>query len=129
MKSGALLVLLIGLLAAKTISDKRLEFFREAASGYNVDAYYLAINVITTIEHSAQVVVAAFFGHWLRNSLAAALPFYVNFLTLCWMCVSWALLLAVVLPPATVVVGVGFFMAVTALCFSGGLAPTEYRTM
>lgn len=106
-----------------------MEFFREAASGYDVNAYYIAVNIVSTIEHSAQIVIAAFFAYWLRNSFATPLAFFVNFLVLTWLCVSWALLWSVVIPPDNVPLVTAAFMCFSGLLFSGGLIPVEYYDM
>ena len=50
---------LIALTAVKAITDKRLEFFREAGSGYNCNAYFLAVNVFTTIDQGCQILVCS----------------------------------------------------------------------
>lgn len=118
--------ILMGLQVAKTITDRKMQFFREASSGYDVTAYYLAINAVESIEHSVQICIAAFFGLWLRNTFANPLAFYINFLLLCWICVPWAMLLAIMIPPESVTLVVGFFMGFSGLLFSGGLEPIEY---
>lgn len=117
---------LMGLQVAKTVTDRKMQFFREASSGYDVTAYYLAINVVATFEHSVQICIAAFFGLWLRNTFANPLAFYINFLLLGWICVGWAIFLSVMVPPETVNVVVGFFMGFSGLLLSGGLEPIEY---
>lgn len=42
MKLGVLISILVALAATKIITSKRKEFFREAASGYSVNAYFCA---------------------------------------------------------------------------------------
>jgi hypothetical protein len=116
----------VGLTAAKAITDKRLEFFRESASGYDINAYFTAINITSGIEHSLQILLAAGAAFWLRDSLAKWNSYCASFLMLSWLCVSWALLLPLLVPPENVVLVTGFFMAFFGLLFSGGLSPVTY---
>jgi hypothetical protein len=119
MRLGLILAVLVGISAAKSITDKRIEFFREAASGYDVAAYYLAVNIVATIWHLFQFFLAAVFAFWLRLSLASWKAFYAQLLAMAWLTVSWALLLAIVIPKENVVLTVGFFMAFMGVILSG----------
>ena len=49
-KLSLVLSLLVALSATKALTAKRVEFFREASSGYDITAYFLAVNVFTTLE-------------------------------------------------------------------------------
>jgi len=104
-----------------------MEFFREAASGYNLNAYFFAINIISTLEHSAQVLIAAFFASWIRNPIASNVSYYIHFLLLAWLTVAWAMLLPMICPADSVVLIAGFFFAFCGLVFSGAFAPFEYK--
>ena len=126
LKAGVIAAVLIGLTATKSITDKRLEFFREAASGYDVNAYFLAVNIVATLEHFVQAIVASLAAYWIRDSLAGLGNYFMAFLMLTWLCVSWALLFPLVVAPKNVVVVTGFFMAFFGILFSGGLAPVTY---
>lgn len=118
--------MLVGLSAAKILTEKRIEFFREAASGYDVNAYFLAANITSTIEHSLQTVIAAGAAYWIRDSLADWWTYLTTFLMLSWLSVSWALLLPLLVTPKNVVVVIAFFMAFFGLLSSGGIAPVLY---
>lgn len=125
-KLGVLVAVLVGLTASKTITEKRNEFFREAGSGYNINAYFCAVNVVSTVEHSLQVIFSSMFALWLRNSLASWYSYYINFLLLAWLCVSWALLFPLLVQPKSVVLVTGFYMIFFSLLFSGGIDPIKY---
>jgi ABC-type enterobactin transport system permease subunit len=127
LKTGVITAVLVGLTAAKAITEKRLEFFRESASGYDINAYFAALNITSGIEHSLQAILAASAAFWLRNSLAHWTSYCVSFFMMAWLCVSWALLIPLLVPPKNVVLVVGFFMAFFGLLFSGGLSPTKYK--
>jgi len=127
LKVGVIAAVLIGLTATKSITDKRLEFFREAASGYDVTAYFLAVNVVATLEHSIQALIAAIVAYWIRDSLSSASNYVVSFVMLAWLCVSWALLFPLLVAPKNVVIVTGFFMAFFGILFSGGLEPVTYE--
>lgn len=127
LKVGIILCVFLGLAGMKVVTSKRLEFFREAGSGYNLNAYFAAINVLATIEHSAQVVISAFFSFWIRSPLAAGGSFYVHFLMLAWVCISWALLIPMVFPLENVTLVGGFFFMFSGLMFSGAFPPIIYK--
>ena len=126
---GIIAAVLIGLQATKILTSKRIEFFREASSGYNINAYFVAVNIVSTIEHSIQAVIAAFFAAWLRDPVANWFSIFVHFVLLAWVCVSWALFIPMMVPPDNVTVVVGFFMAFCGLLISGAFPPTTYEKM
>jgi NADH:ubiquinone oxidoreductase subunit K len=125
---GVIASVLIALTSVKAITDKRLEFFREASSGYSSNAYFLAVNVFTTIDQGVQVLFAAIIAQWLRDSVSGRTTFYLAFLMLAWISVSWSLLIPLIAPPSNTLVILGAFMAFFGLLFSGGLAPVEYKS-
>jgi len=127
LKVGIILSVLLGLTATKIVTSKRLEFFREAGSGYNLNAYFCAISILSTIEHSIQVVISAFFASWIRNPVASNVSYYIHFLLLAWITVGWALLIPMVFPSDTVTLVAGFFFAFCGLMFSGAFAPIQYH--
>merc|ERR1712176_729059 len=49
LKLGVIIPVLLGLSASKVLTEKRVERFRESASGYNLNAYYLAVNITATV--------------------------------------------------------------------------------
>lgn len=120
---------LLGLTATKIVTQKRLEFFREAGSGYNINAYFVALVVISTLEHALQVIIAAFFSVWLRHPFASTGSYWVHFLLLMWICVGWALLIPMIVPPDSVVLVAGFFFAFCGLMFSGAFPPVLYEAI
>jgi ABC-type multidrug transport system ATPase subunit len=127
LKVGIILSVLLGLTATKIVTSKRLEFFREAGSGYNLNAYFWAISILSTIEHSVQVVIAAFFASWIRNPIGSNTSYYIHFLLLAWVTVSWALFIPMVFPADNVTLVAGFFFAFCGLMFSGAFAPIQYH--
>ncbi|KAL3921731.1 MAG: hypothetical protein SGILL_002591 [Bacillariaceae sp.] len=127
LKVGIILSVLLGLTATKIVTSKRLEFFREAGSGYNLNAYFWAISILSTVEHSVQVVIAAFFASWIRNPIGSNASYYVHFLLLAWVTVAWALLIPMVFPADNVTLVAGFFFAFCGLMFSGAFAPIQYH--
>jgi len=129
LKIGVITSILVGLSAAKSITNKRLEFFREAGSGYDVNAYYLSVNIISTIEHSTQMFIAGVCTAWIRASASAWYLYCVQFIMLGWLSVSWALFLPLLVSPANVVLVVGFFMAFFGLLLGGTESPVLYSGM
>jgi hypothetical protein len=127
LKVGIILCVLLGLTGTKIVTSKRLEFFRESGSGYNLNAYFFAVSILSTFEHSVQVVMAAFFASWIRNPIASSASYYVHFLLLAWITVAWALLIPMVFPADSVTLVAGFFFAFCGLMFSGAFPPIQYN--
>ena len=126
LKVGVITAVLVGLAASRVITGYRLQFYREAASGYDPVAYFVSINFTSSIEHGLQIFLCSVVGYWLRGSVAPLYAYFVNFLLLGWLAVSWSFLLSVVTPTSSTTVVIGFFMAFFGLLFSGGLAPATY---
>jgi len=129
LKVGVITAVLLGLNASKSITGKRLEFFRESGSGWDINAYFLALNITSTFEHTLQMILAAGVAFWLRDSAASGASTLVNYLMLMWLVVSWSFLIPLLVPANNSVLAVGFFMAFFGLLFSGGLEPVTYETI
>lgn len=127
MKVGIILCIIVGLTATSTLTSKRQEFFREAGSGYNLNAYFFAINIVTTIEHSIQVIIAAVFATWIRHPIASHASYYIHFLLLAWLTVGWSMLIPMVCSQDSVILVSGFFFTFCGLIFSGAFSPFGYR--
>jgi len=129
LKVGVIASVLVGLAATKAISEKKLEFFREASSGYNIDAYFAAITVTSTIEHSVQLLLAGLACAVLRQTPSSWYALIANFIMLGWICTSWAFLFSIIVPPKNLVLVTGFFMAFNGLLLGGGIPPVEYKNI
>jgi hypothetical protein len=125
--SKACLATLLGLTAMRILTKKRSQFFREIESGYNLNASFVAVNIMVTLEHFAQLLIAAAFAFWIRNPLASPGSFSVHFLLLAWVSLSWALFIPMVVSPDSVVLVAGFFFAFCGLMFSGAFPPIVYK--
>jgi hypothetical protein len=126
MKVGIILCIMVGLTSTTAITSKRMEFFREAGSGYNLNAYFFAINILSTIEHSINVLIAAVFAIWLRHPIASQASYYIHFLLLAWVTVAWSMLFPMVCSTDTVTLISGFFFTFCGLIFSGAFPPFAY---
>ena len=114
---------LVALNATKVMSDKRVEFLREASSGYSVSAYFIAVNITATLEHSFQMLLAGVMSIIFRGTVSSWGAHILNFVALGWGAVSWALFFSVIVPPKNVIMVTGFFMAFFSILFSGALGP------
>ena len=119
--------MLLGLSSAKNFNDKRVEFFREAASGYDINAFFLSIHLTTLMEQFIMVSITALVALWLRNSFNTWNVFILNFIMLDWIVVAWGLLFPLFIPPENVIVVTGCFMAYCGIQFSGQLAPVKFK--
>jgi len=129
LKLGVIIPVLLGLSASKVLTEKRLELFRESASGYNLNAYYLAVNITATVEHMIQTLLCAVIAIWLRGSIVDYTSSLLNYLMLGWISMSWGLFLPIVVPPKSVVLVISFFMVFFGLLCSGGFPPMEYEQL
>lgn len=129
MKVGVILSVVLGLSAGGNFNDKRLEFFREAASGYDANAYYLALHITTLLEQQVMMLMVSVAIYWMRQSLSKGLSFILNFLLLDWIVIAWGLLFPLFVSPKNVTIVIGLFMAFVGIQFSGQLEPLTFKSM
>lgn len=123
MKVGVISGVLLGLSAAKGYTDKRLEFFREAGSGYDVDAYYLALHITTLMEQLVMMFCTSVVVLWSRNTASNGISFILNFFFLDWVVTAWGLFFPIFVQPNSVIVVTGIFLAFFGMQFSGMVDP------
>ena len=116
----------IALTASKAITEKQLEFFREAGNGVSISAYFLAVNVHTSLEQGLQVFLGAVVAVWIRSTIATNGVQYLSFLLLAWTSVSWAIFIAIIVEPSNAVLVIGFFMALMGFLFGGSNRPNTF---
>ena len=124
---GVVTVVLVALSISRSIVDKRSEFYREASSGYDINAYMLALNFSTTVELTCVMTLAAFLSFILRSSLTNFFAYFINFFLLGWISSSWVFFLYPIVPSKNLALTVGFWVTFASLLFSGGLDPISYE--
>jgi len=124
---GMVVSTLLAITASKVLLEKRLELYREAGSGYNLTAYYLAVNVSSTIEHTIQIIVIGVSVVWLRCTVTSILCSYLSFVLMAWVATSWALVFPIFIPPKNVVVVIGFSTLFFCALFSGTTPPALFQ--
>jgi ABC-2 type transporter len=127
-KLSVLLAVLTALSGGKVLASKRKEFFREAASGYNVNAYMGAVNIIVTIEVAVQCAISGVVAIWLRNNLAKWGSLLLQFILVGWLSTSWALLFPMIVPEDNAIMATGFYVVISSLLFSGNQSPILYKS-
>ncbi len=110
----------------KFLSERRLQFRREAISGYSVSAYFCAASITCLLEQGVQAILVAISVYTLRGSITSLSPYIIQFLCLSWIVCSWALLFSVVVTPKNLLVVTGFFTTFNSLCLSGCMDPIKY---
>ena len=80
------------------------------------------------VEHSAQALISAFFAYWIRNPISYWYSYFVHLLLLTWVCVSWGLLIPMIVALESVTIVTGFFFAFCGLLFSGAFPPVLYKS-
>jgi hypothetical protein len=113
--------LLTTLSSAKVLSDKRNEFFREAASGFDINAYFLAVNLFTILEVTIRMVIISAFTVALRNTASNPGAMILQFILCGWISSGWGFLYALIVPPSIVVLVTTCAVLFTAFCFGGEL--------
>jgi len=129
MMVGLIVSVLIGLNATKIITDKKLQFYREAQSGASVTAFYIAANITATTEQGFAAAVGSLLAFFVLKPPTSFLSILWNFFMLSWLTVAWALLLAVMVPQDSVTTVVGFFCAFFGLLFNGKVAPGTWKSI
>ena len=124
---GVITATLVALSAARVLTEKKLELCREASSGYNLNAFYLAVNITSGMETTILMVILAFTVIWLRSSVTSELCTVLNFVMLGWIASSWSVFFPLVIPPRLIVLLLTFFMVFFGVAFSGGMDPATFK--
>jgi hypothetical protein len=98
MMVGLIVSVLIGLNSVKIITEKRLEFFREAQAGVNVTAFYIAASITTIVEQSAQAIFGSALVYLILRPSTSYAIYAWNFFMISWLSTSWSQLFAVIVP-------------------------------
>jgi len=129
MMVGLIVSVLIGLNATKIITEKKLQFFREAQSGVSVTAYFIAASITTSFEQGFTAIAGSVLAYLVLKPPTSFLVYLWNFFIMSWLSVSWALLLSIVVPLESVAMVVGFWNAFFGLLFCGKVAPGLYNAL
>jgi len=117
---------MIAFAAIKVLTEKRLELFREAGSGYNLTAFYLAVNITSTIEHTIQIIFVGVPVIWQFCSASGYTTSVLNFILMAWVSTSWALFFPIFIGPEYVQLVIAAFFAVFNVLFCGFLDPGKF---
>ena len=113
--------------ASKMLCEKRLELFREAGSGLNLTAYYMALNISSAIEHSIQIIIIATPLIWFRCTLSSYICTLLSFIMMAWLATSWSLFIPIIIPPKNVLIVLAFFVVLFSTIFGGLQPPVDFR--
>ena len=116
---------LICLNTSTILSSKKLELNREAGSGYDLNAFYLSLNITSSIEVLVQVVLIAFLCWLLRMS--ATSDIVVNFILLGWIASAWALLYPIFIPTKNVTIVITVAVFFFGLMFGTQVPPCDLK--
>jgi len=118
---------MISVIATRSITKTRSQFYRESASGYNVAAFFWSQNIAATAVHSFQALLASLFAFCLRNTLSSWFSYVINFVMLSWLAVSWGLLFPLFVPIKYADKVTAIFVVFFALFFAGVISPITYE--
>ena len=110
---------LVLLSSAKVLTSKRTEFFREAASGYDINAYFFAVVSFASLEVSTKMILASLFAFALRSSASGIASYVVHFIMLGWISSAWGFLFPLLFPLESVVLVGAFYALITCFLLSG----------
>jgi len=116
---------LICLNTSTVLSSKKLELNREAGSGYNLNAFYLSLNITSSIEVLVQIVLISFLCWLLRMS--ATSDIVVNFILLGWIASAWALLYPIIIPTKNVTIVITVAVFFFGLMFGTQVPPCDLK--
>lgn len=126
-KVAVVFALLISLTTTKAVTSSRPQFVRESGSGYNFNAYFCAMNLVVTVEHTFRAIVASLIALCIRNSLALWYTFIVNFLMISWISASWGLLFALCIQEKYLIMAIGVHVVFFGLLFCGVIPPISFE--
>lgn len=117
---SVIIAVLTTLSTAKVLTDKRVEFFREAASGYNINAYLLAVMIFVCVEVTVKMIYCSLFTYALRGSAASLGNMVVQFILLGWVSSAWGFVFPLVVSRESIVLVSAFFTVFSCVLLSGG---------
>jgi len=126
---GVIASVLIGLNSTKIITDKKLEFYREAQSGVSVTAFYIAANITSTIEQGIVAVAGAALSYSVANPSSTFTVYLWNYFMLSWLSVAWGHFFSIIVPQGSVTIVVAFYNAAIGLLFCGALGPGTFLNL
>ena len=120
---SVVLVLCVVLSTALVFSEKRNQFFREAASGYDINAYFLAFNCFEMVWVCIKMILASFCCHWIRNSTSQQGALALEFVLLGWISSGWGFVFPLIpmVPTKFVLVSAAIFTSFSSLMLSGNV--------
>lgn len=118
---------LVGLSATRTMSSKRLQFYKESSNGYDVNSYFWSVNVMSVLEHGVQMLLAGAVSFWIRHPISAWYTYLLNFFLLSWAMVSWGHTFSLLISPENLTLATGLFMLFFNLLWSGVTPPVTVR--
>lgn len=91
LKMGLVVSIMVAIAAQKPITAKKMEFFREAGSEYNVLAFFLAITIIFFCDITIKMTFISLVALFFRGTIASSWPFIFNMLSLTWVSAAWGI--------------------------------------
>jgi len=91
--------------------------------------YYVAATITATVEQGLIAIMCSGLAYLIAHPSVSYLVYLWNFFIISWLSVSWAILLAIVVPQESVSTVVGFFNAFFGLLFCGKVAPGTYMKL
>jgi len=128
-KMSLVLSLLLAISASKILLGKRLEFFREAGSGYNLTAYYLAANLWSTLEVTIQIILVATPAIWLRQNVGSYFCLLLSFIMMAWVSTSWSFVFPLFVPRQNVALVIALFTILFSILFGGFMSPGTWKAI
>lgn len=118
LKMGLVVSIMVAIAAQKPITTKRMEFFREAGSEYNVLAFFLAVTTIFYFDITIKMTFISLVALFFRGTIASSWPFIFNMLTLTWSSAAWGIFYSTWASADNVVMLIGMHMVLGSF-FSG----------
>jgi len=118
LKMGLVVSIMVAIAAQKPITTKKLEFFREAGSDYNVLAFFLAVTIIFYFDITIKMTFISLVALFFRGTITSSWPFIFNMLTITWSSAAWGIFYSTWASPENVVMLIGMHMVLGSF-FSG----------
>ncbi len=127
MIANLLFAVLLTLSSVRSLGDNKLEFFREAGSGYSVGAFFLAQITLDQVQNSIQALWAAIASYELRTSLCPLTNYILLYQLTAWFCTGWSYFFSLVIPRDNLVMTSALFVSICGTLLSGSLSFLKFE--
>ena len=127
--TSLLFAVLVTLSSMRTFADHKLIFYRQAAAGISISAYFWAQQTLDVLVHGVQALWVALVHYDVRTSRVSFWNVLALYELAMWFCTGWGYVYGLCLPERAAYTAAGLLVAVSGTLFSGTYAVMSYKDL